>query len=1534
MSFACCLIGADSLLIECGNRLLEAGHRVSGVAAGSPKVRAWAQDKGLPCWDVEDDILGHLQSADFDYLFAITHLRLLPASVLETPRRAAINFHDGPLPKYAGLNAPAWALLNGEATYGITWHLMTPGVDEGDILEQRTFELTPRETSLSLNTRNFQAALDSFQDLIAKLDGGHWERVPQETSQRSVFRRHMRPERAAILNFGHPADEQDALVRALDFGTYHNPLYLPKLRLGDEWFAVRTTEPETDSTALSPGEVSKSDDGLLLGCTTGTLRVLAASRLSGTPVSFDELPDALTTSAPDTELLRAVEAHERQLVRAESFWQRRLSALEPAELVAARGAGAGGEWVSEEVPCPASLATMTGSRFAASIAALGLYLGRTSGKRSFALAFAGRAQQRLSDELGALVAARVPLSFTWDQDSTVKELLANVEQELTTLESKGSYWSDLIGRVPDLVGRDDLARGNVAPVMATSLDEASTYDPSRAGATLQLVATDDGLRLYYRQNTFEGLEPSVGQQLATLLGNMANAPTARCGDVPLVAEEQARQLLRHGNASQVPRPFAQQCVHWLFDQQVAATPNRIALQSTTGELSYAELQHRARTVARELTARGITPRQLVGVMVPHSTDAVVAALGTMMAGCAYVPMDPTYPSERIRYMARDSGVVAILTTAEHVELAEDGIQCVLMADIASSQEEAAPDTAVSPTDLAYVIYTSGSTGQPKGVMVEHRNVCGFFDAMDRRIPRDEHSAWLSVTSLSFDISVLELFWSLCRGVRVVLYTPSPKAAAGSVATTLTPSSNVDFSLFLWGADDGVATGKYDLMLEAGRFGDANGFTAIWTPERHFHAFGGPYPNPAVTSAALAVATSRIQIRAGSCVVPLHHPVRVAEEWAVVDNLSGGRVGISFASGWQPDDFLLAPDNYRSNKRVMMDALAQVRALWRGESVSFANGMGKDVAIVTQPRPVQDELPYWLTAAGNPETFHMAGEAGANLLTHLLGQSIDQLADKIAIYRQARAAAGHDPKTGIVSLMLHTHVASNTELVKQRVREPMKEYLRTSVNLIKGFAWAFPAFKRPSNDNAEELDIAGLSEEDLDAILEFAFERYFTDSGLFGTPKQCLQTVERVRQIGVDDIACLIDFGVPNDLVKDGLIHLAELVRLVESQQTRTAASATELSFHETVDRYGITHFQCTPSLMRALLVDELDRQAVERIPHLMLGGEALPLDMARQLADRRSGTLTNMYGPTETTIWSTTHRVEAAPTSVPIGKPIANTRVYVLDSQRQLVPVGVPGELYIAGTGVVRGYHEQPELTQERFPPDPFTKDGSRMYRTGDLARWQNDGTLEFLGRTDHQVKIRGHRIELGEIEAQLLAQDDVVRAAVVAREDTPGDQRLVAYYVGSAEEDHLRKRSRSVLPASMVPAVFCRLPQLPQTPNGKIDRKALPAPSTTTPRRRVEPSSDVESQLAELWCRHLGLERVSVTDNFFDLGGHSLLVVQLHQAIRRSLPSLTISMTDLYRFPTVRSLVQHLSSTDEQLGRKRGQARAEKRRARRLRQA
>jgi natural product biosynthesis luciferase-like monooxygenase protein len=350
---------------------------------------------------------------------------------------------------------------------------------------------------------------------------------------------------------------------------------------------------------------------------------------------------------------------------------------------------------------------------------------------------------------------------------------------------------------------------------------------------------------------------------------------------------------------------------------------------------------------------------------------------------------------------------------------------------------------------------------------------------------------------------------------------------------------LQFGLMFFGGDDRLGAAKYKLLIESARFADSHGLASIWLPERHFIKFGCLYPNPAVLHAALARETKRIRLRAGSVVMPLQNPIRVAEEWAVVDVLSGGRVDISFASGWHPDDFVFAPEKYADRKGEMLRGIETVRRLWRGEQIEATSASGQQIQVRTYPTPLQSELNVFLTAAGNPETFERAGEIGAGVVTHLFDQRIDDLAEKITVYRAARSKHGFDPQTGTVAVTLHTFIGQTLDEVRAAAGGPYCQFLKENLGLLKNLA-----FSRGMN-----VDVTALPPAELDELLNVVFEKFLGSRSLLGTPETCLEMSRQLAAAGVDEVACLLDFGPAEDAILPMLPRIAEL-----RERCATAAS--------------------------------------------------------------------------------------------------------------------------------------------------------------------------------------------------------------------------------------------------------------------------------------------------------------------------------------------------------------------------------------------
>jgi len=1032
----------------------------------------------------------------------------------------------------------------------------------------------------------------------------------------------------------------------------------------------------------------------------------------------------------------------------------------------------------------------------------------------------------------------------------------------------------------------------------------------------------------------------------------------------------------------------------------------------------------------------------------------------------------------------------------------------------------------------------------------------FFGVVDNQISL----AWEYATDL-FDASTIhrmaENFETLLRSIianPVGLVRNLPLERTGA-PRALDPSGARDedfqFSLFYFASDDGGnAYGKYRLLTEGARFADRSGFEAVWTPERHFDAFGGVYPNPAITAAAVAAITQHVKVRAGSCVLPIHNPVRVAEDWSVIDNLSHGRVGIGFAAGYSARDFTLAPHNFQDRRDVLVRDVQTVKALWRGESVMLPNGNGELNEIRIRPRPIQPELPVWVTTIGNEEAFRHAGRIGDNILTHLMGQSLEELAKKIKIYRAERVAAGH-PSAGVITLLVHTFVTDDEAMVFTHAKEPFKKYLVDSVGTPQAIARTL---------GLGDPGVAG-GNADIEAITEFAFNRYYQSNALLGTAKRCLPLAQAIRDAGVNEIACLIDFGVQAEVVLENLRHLRDLRDLVapdarpagpyldEVEPTATlpamsydacihrrfeARAAIDvdrpavvyegetISYAELdaranrvanllIERYGpqlhrriglctsrsvhmivgmlaimkagaayvpiepqnpashatyliesagielvltlradapvlrglpvavveidgaepatfaptppgvavgprdlayvtyksgstgkpkgvmiehraavncldvlasTTHAGLQPNArvslnssftfdmsLRAILqllsghcvvvvpqairldparmlaflrehridvhestptqfygllaeglIDDAPTAPGAELPHqvqvVVLGGEAINATAWQRMRESRTTRFYNMYGPTECTIYMTSHLINGGDPQPTIGRPIANTQVHLLDEYGQPVPQGAVGEIVVSGVCVARGYLNRPELTAQRFVPDPSSNDpAARRYRTGDLGRWTGSGNIAYLGRTDLQVKLRGFRVELGEIENVMLSDSRVREAAAIALGEDEA-RYLMAYVVparAGMDENalvaDLKRDLAAKMPAYMVPHGIVMLAVFPLNESGKLDRTALAELSVALrPQEDVEPGTPTEIALEAIWSEVLDGGPIGIHENFFEIGGQSIAAIRIVNEIVDQL-GVELQTRTLFEYSTIEALAGYIDS-------------------------
>lgn len=1106
---------------------------------------------------------------------------------------------------------------------------------------------------------------------------------------------------------------------------------------------------------------------------------------------------------------------------------------------------------------------------------------------------AGRQNIDLEDMMGMFVNT-LPLRVRPTGKLTFKEFVSQLRSKtFGWFDNQGYQYEELI---EDLQFDRDTSRNPLFDVMFIfqNLQQSEFKIPgivlrpyvhnstsSKFDLTLSVIESDDELLLSFEYSTHlfktETLERFIGY-FKEIVYKIIKHPDIKICDIDILSETERHTLISVFNETTLPI-MEEETIVSLFETRVFTDPDKIAIVYEDVRLTYRELNQKSNRLAHYLRSQySVKAEDVIGIMMERSDLMLVGILGILKSGAAYLPIDTNYPRDRTEYVLSDSGTSILIVAGKSIDVQFDGVMISLDEFDQTSTHDLNPSHVNLPQNLCYLIYTSGSTGLPKGVMISHRNVVNFFEGMNQNIPVTTEDSLLAITSISFDISVLELLWTLCNGVEVIIH-PSDVALSG-LDRYVEDDRAIDFSLFFFSSYNNNDPVKYNLLLESVKYADEAGFAAVWTPERHFHEFGGLYPNPSVISAALAMITKQIELRSGSVVSPLHDPIRIAEEWAVVDNLSNGRVSLSFASGWNPNDFVLSNASYKDRYRTMYEQIDIVRKLWRGEKVKRKNGLSHETEFRVFPSPLQHELPVWVTAGGSEDTFTSAGKIGANILTHLLGQDIEDLSRKIKLYRQARIQHGYT-EPGKVAVMLHAYIGDDITEVEKIVERPFVEYLKSSIGLSKVI-----------------LEEAGFKEEDLtdelkDTVLRNSFKRYYETSSLIGTKNSCGKIIQKLKEIEVDEIACLVDFGMNEKQVMESLVHLRAMKKLYTPKN---------LSAHKQV-----TMMQSTPSFVSLLKDDPLSRKFLKSLRAVLIGGEALPLALIQAIKSDYRLKIYNMYGPTETTIWSCMYSFDDPVERITIGKPIANTQIYILNEAFQLLPIGVAGDLYIGGYGLSRGYWKKDELTKERFISNPFIKN-EKIYKTGDVARWLPDGNIEFMGRNDHQVKIRGYRIELGEIETNILKLDGIADAVVIARQPKDSSEKhLVSYFISNVKIDHaqLREYLAKRLPYYMIPKFFVQLTKFPLTPNGKLDRKSLPDPEIKDVSTYVPPKTTAERLLVEVWSKVLGREHIGITDNFFSVGGDSIKSIQIISRVRNA--GYELSVKDIFTIQNIRDLSMKL---------------------------
>ena len=787
--FSCFLIGEGTLPIQCGELLLERGHKIFGVISSDVSISSWAKAKDIPHIQQTDNLVAFLSQQPFDYLFSIVNNSVLPTEILELPCQLAINCHDSLLPKYAGVNATSWALRHGEKIHGVTWHVMTAMGDGINILKQVSVKINSDDTAFTLNGKCYEAAISSFAQLIGELSSGQAKVRKQNLDEQTYFGRYKRPCAGGVLSFNCCAHDIDAFVRALDFGSYPNPLGLAKLVIGNHSIVVSKLEVLGDQPKSPPGTVTAIEPSFLKVSTASySVALHQVLTIDGQVLPISDLVERFGLYVGyrfkdiEPDRVRRIERFDSLIAKHEAFWVERLTRLQHITIPYAQRTVShlkSKQYASVEIPISHEIATFLEKRHPAwnlgefVEAAFASYLARIGGTGCFDIGFRDVKLQQEMVGLENLFASHVPCRVNIGYEQTFEEVFEDFTKQVELTKLHLTYARDIVRRYPALRSLSQVDCEQMFPVVVERVEKLDNYQ-AESGNELTLVIASDGKECFWFYNTeaFDGDSIARMQdQFAIFLRGIVTDSAPCVAEISLLSDPERHKILVDWNDTQANYP-KDKCIHQLFESQVEQAPDAVAVVFEDKQLTYKELNQRANQLAHHLGNLGVGPEVLVGICVERSLEMIVGLLGILKAGGVYVPLDPAYPPERLAFMLEDSQVQVLLTQARLVESIPKHQGRIVCLDtdweIIERQSKENPECSFTPENLAYVIYTSGSTGKPKGVLVAHSGVSNLATALIQISDVQPNSRVLQFCSLSFDGSVTELVMALLSGATMVM----------------------------------------------------------------------------------------------------------------------------------------------------------------------------------------------------------------------------------------------------------------------------------------------------------------------------------------------------------------------------------------------------------------------------------------------------------------------------------------------------------------------------------------------------------------------------------------------------------------------------------------------------------------------------------------------------------------------------------------------------------------------------------------------
>ncbi len=1486
--FSSAIIGHGSLPIRCAEILVGKAHAVDAIVSSDESVIQWADENSIRCFESVEDYRDGF-SGSVDYLFSINNEHILTKEILETASKQAFNYHDSLLPSYAGTHATSWALLNGEKSHGVSWHLIVDKVDAGDIAKQGVVAISDQDTAFSLNTKCFEAAVKTFEELVEDLGCGRLDLVKQDSDGRSFFPRFKRPPNVCVISWNSSAKEIARLVRALDFGDHPNELGKAKLSVGTDFFVVNEIEVLDSRPTGCPGTIVRVDhDSLQISACDADVVIRSISTVDGLAIAIADLRQR--ADLREGQVLQGLEEATagsideliKQTAAAERYWVDKLAAANRVAVPYARK-GSLDDTVDYNV-CEFELPTeflatvdqaALGSKL---LGAFGALLSRLSGQGRFSIGYKAQDLDEKNPYLSGLFATTLPLEITVDDRAPLQDLVSSVEREVFEARRRKTYLRDAAMRYPSLVSDDAIS--NISwPVTFSELDGIETHLASVDGDLTLALSNGRCYWIFSSSLEVKDVEVLSGQMTLLLLKSLVADEISPVGSLPLMNADQISRLFESWRGESVEYP-SEQCLHRLFEQRAEQTPDAIAAVFEDEQVSYAQLDRRANQLANYLLASGLVSGEPVGIATERTIEMIVAALGVMKTGGFYIPIDPLGPSERLNYVVGDADLSVVLSQEKYAEDLRRSFPHVICFDTDSASiaafEDSRPTAETSSEKPAYAIYTSGSTGKPKGVLISHRSLVNHAVAISRRYELSLSDRVLQFANFSFDVAAEEIFPTLLSGAAVVILPPATQSSLARFSEFLTEQcvSVVNLPVSYWrewtafmsGKDYGmpstvrlIVTGSERVYAE-----DYNSWRRIAGPNvRWLNAYG--LTETTITSMVFEPPDREEELG----LVPIGKPIDNTHVYVLDKNLQpvplgvpgelyigGDCVGIGYLN--RPE---LTAERFVSNHlnetaaSVLYRTGDRVRTLPDG-NIEFLDRVDNQVKI----RGFRVELGEIEKVIGSHADIEEAVVVPSNTESteaQIVGYFVPKRRafPEVPIDVEVWPSMGEYPVYD--DLMYYAMSADTLRTSRYKSAIEMLVYDKVVVEIGTGrdiilarmcvaagakHVYAIEVMEESFNEAQNLIDSLGLADK-ITLLHGFSSQIEIPEKA-----DVCLSEI--IGTIGSSEGAIPVLNDARRFLKPDGVMIPERCVTKLAAVQLPDDLVISP-KFSALSSRYASKVFEnvgCSFDLRVSLKPRNIAK-------HLSADYLFEDLDFSKKLdaetchdltiSIERNGRIDGFL------LWLNLFTAK-------------DLQIDSLNEESSWLPVFFPA--FDPGVNVSSG--DELHVTVSRstssngINPD-YSIDGVLRKAAGDSVHFHYDSLHH-----EPSKERSGFYKRLFERRVSPAVHNGVPTVAEI--------------------REFLSER----LPAGMIPSRFVQLDRMPTTRSGKIDRVALAARSSSSKKTisaHGSPKDDTEGTLAEIWKDVLEIEHVGTRDNFFDLGGHSLKAIRMFAEVeakfRKNIP-------------------------------------------------